>query len=804
MSLHTTAGRLLIDDALPPEYRGQDRILDGKKGLRDLLQEIATKTPEKYREISKKLLDVGGKVAFHRGGFSFGLQDLRPTPGTLRIRQQLEADIDRIMDSDRSEEDKRTATIKATHAAQAPMEKTIYQEALASNNPLALQVLSGSRGGTPFLKTLIGGDLLYLDHRDRPIPIPVLRSYSEGLTPSQYFAGAFGARKGVVDVKKGVADAGGFAKVLNQVAHRLVVSGSDADPDDMTRHGRGLPVPTDDPDNEGALLAVPAGNYPRNTVLTPKVLHDLQAHKIDHLVVRSPLTSTTPDGGIYARDVGMREHGRLPSRGELVGLAAAQALCLAEGTEVWMADGSVKCIERIKPGEEVVAVGYFGNNKGPVKVLAVHANGERYCERYTYRLALRALDGQWYYQQVAQLLATPEHKVLMDCNEQPNKASAYSAYNLQPLAEWKLGDYAIWLDLHNDNGEQKPAAEAHFECNDNVILWAREPAGRFQTYDLEIDDPDHMFLLANGLVVANSEPISQSGLNSKHVGGVAGAGGGVTGFQAIKQLTEVPETFPGGATHAQRDGRIDRVEEAPAGGHYVYIEDSRHYVPANQELRAKPGDTVEAGDLLSNGIPNPSEIIQHKGIGEGRRYFVNTFRQTLKDAGIYGHRRNIELLARGLINHVRMTDEHDHHIPDDVVPYDLLEHGYRPREDAEQLHVGSGAVGRYLEQPVLHYSIGTPIKPSVVKELKRHGVKDIVAHREPPPFIPEMQRAHDVLLGDPDWLVRMYDSNLKRGLLRSAERGLSSDEAGTSFVPSLAHGINFGQVGILAGDKSKP
>src|SRR5690606_16674015 len=122
------------------------------------------------------------------------------------------------------------------------------------------------------------------------------------------------------------------------------------------------------------------------------------------------------------------------------------------------------------------------------------------------------------------------------------------------------------------------------------------------------------------------------------------------------------------------------VQPAPAGGHYLYIDGEKHYVPESATLKVKPGDTVEAGDTLTGGVPHPAEIIRHKGIGEGRRYFVQAMRDAMRDSGITAHRRNIELVARGLIDHVKMTDEWGDHLPDDVVGYNALERRWEPRE----------------------------------------------------------------------------------------------------------------------------
>ena len=44
---------------------------------------------------------------------------------------------------------------------------------------------------------------------------------------------------------------------------------------------------------------------------------------------------------------------------------------------------------------------------------------------------------------------------------------------------------------------------------------------------------------------------------------------------------------------------------------------------------------------------------------------------------------------------------------------------------------------------------------------------------------------------DPDWLTRFLGSNQKKSLLQAAHRGGKSDTRSTSFVPSLAQGLDF-------------
>lgn len=626
--LKTTLGQLLINETLPDDMRDYERVLD-KKNMGALATKLAEKYPDRYREIMKKIHDVSKDVAYTTGGLSMGLQDIRPTFASrhaqIKVRQQMRQILG---DTKLSDDERKLRVLKLAAETQKKLIEDVYNEAKDADNPLVHQVIGGGGGNKFSLNSLIGADLQYVDHKDDPIPLPVIHPYSRGLTPAEYFAASFGTRKGVIDVKTATADAGFYGKQLTQMAHRLLVTADDDDddtPENVQRAAqRGLPSDVDDPDNEGAFLARPIGPYKRNTLLTPKILRDLKDMGVKDILVRSPLVGGPDDGGVFAKDVGYREKGRLPPVGDYVGIAAAQAL---------------------------------------------------------------------------------------------------------------------------------------------------------------------------------AEPVSQSQLSSKHSGGVGGAKS-ISGFKAINALVQVPKKYPDGASHAQKDGAVQEIRPAAQGGFYVQVGGEDHYVPADREITVKKGDTLEAGDVLSDGMPNPAEIVKHKGVGEGRRYFVQAMRNVLGNSGITAHRRNIELVARGLVNHVRMTDEFGDYAPDEVVPYSSLEKNWKPRPGAVAA-APETLTNHYLEEPVLHYSVGTRITKNVATNLKKYGINAIQAHKEPPPFQPEMVRGMANISNDPDWMTRMLGSYQEKGFLNSVHRGLSSNEAGSSYVPALARGENFGVSGTTSGWKSQ-
>jgi hypothetical protein len=77
--------------------------------------------------------------------------------------------------------------------------------------------------------------------------------------------------------------------------------------------------------------------------------------------------------------------------------------------------------------------------------------------------------------------------------------------------------------------------------------------------------------------------------------------------------------------------------------------------------------------------------------------------------------------------------------------------------------------------------------------LKKHGVKDVRVHDDPPPFQPEMTRAMAQMSITPDWQQRLGGSYLQRGLLEAVHRGRSADIASESYIPGMARGKAFGE-----------
>ena len=295
---------------------------------------------------------------------------------------------------------------------------------------------------------------------------------------------------------------------------------------------------------------------------------------------------------------------------------------------------------------------------------------------------------------------------------------------------------------------------------------------------------------------ALAERVAQGALNVRHGGAGMKAGEGVYGgFPVINQLVQVPETFKNRAGMATVDGRVESVTEAPQGGFNIVIGNQEHYVEPQQTVEVKVGDAVEAGDQLSTGILNPAEIVQYKGVGEGRRYLAERLTKAFRDSKLTINRRNAEVAARALINRVDIDDPEGvgDYLPGDSVSYNSVAYSYVPRKDS-RMAKPADAVGGYLEQPALHYTIGTKLSRKMAAELDRFGESQVMVNENPPGFTPVMERLRGApaVIGK-DWMAKLQGSNLKANLMKDIQYGAESNIHGTHPIPGLAYGAEFGE-----------
>ena len=337
------------------------------------------------------------------------------------------------------------------------------------------------------------------------------------------------------------------------------------------------------------------------------------------------------------------------------------------------------------------------------------------------------------------------------------------------------------LAIIQKNDIRRPI-EALYTCK----FISKTPLGKRHVYDLQVEHPSHLYLLEDCVVTHNS----------KHGSGVGGVKNidpdgqdQPTGFQSIQRMLLAPRNFPGGAVLAPQDGRVTEIRQAPQGGHFITVAGKTTYAPVARTVTVKVGDVVEAGDTITNGVPNPMQVVKYKGIGQGRHYFTEKLFQLLPKTGAGTKRRNLQQFSRAMINKVRITsdDGYGGYYPGDLVDYDEIADKWQPRDDSKETDI-KDSVGRYLEYPALYYSIGTKITPKVAQKMEKYGISKIVTHQDPPPFQPQFVPSKSFVLQDPHWMPRLMGERLQQGLFDAARKGLTDPYDSPSFVDKLIVG----------------
>lgn len=774
----TTLGRELIREKLPEKFKDYaDTVLD-KKNTTKLMTELAKDDPDAYVNILQDMNNIAQQVVSTYGrDASLSYADLKGSTKVNNLNKQLRALVDTTLDNDKLTIKQKEDRIKDLgYKYSEKVRDAVLRDHQERKTALASQINSGSRGNPTQLMQLGFGNMLMKDALNRDIPYLMLDPYTKGATPMGYWVSASSGRKGFYDVQAATGQSGYLGKQVTAATHDTTISEPDCGTTDT-----GVPFPADTMGNVGAVLLRPFKNHPAGSIVTEKMVSE--ADEGDEMILRSPTTCKSAHG-ICAKCNGLGENGKFPGIGEYVPLNAARSFvevitqagigCLHPGTQVRMADWTIKAMRDIQVGDTVMGCSEDGR-LAPATVTNVFDNGMQEMWLTSYRRGFRT-------PAMAHLVSTLNHKALQVISELGDKEEKH---NSQPRV-LPVGENAIDIGMYSPTipGGLNTNSDSRDVDSHNIFKrTSQKYLGTMPAVDIEVDNESHLFLLANGLVVSNS----------KHTGGVGGkryndpeGEDQPHGFESLERMFMAPENFKGGAVLTPQDGTVGSVKAAPQGGTYISIDGETIYASPERTVKVKPGDKVYAGDVLTNGVPNPREIMELKGLGEGRRYFTNKMNDILKSEGWGTDRRNLEAFTRSMISRVEITDPdgYRNYRPGDIVDYNILAADYKPRDGAVTEKVDK-AINKYLEAPVLFYSVGTRITPGIAKELKKYKFDDVTVSDKEPAFSAKFLRPASVLQSNENWLPRLAGERLRDGLFDAAREEVTDPFDSHSYVNKI-------------------
>jgi len=300
-----TIGQLLLNEAIPEGYRPEGTLT--KKKLFGSMLRLAKDDPNTYVSTITQVKKLGDEFATMEG-ISVGLDDIAP------LYKERDAITRTALDKVKKAKtrDERVNIISQT-------QDKLLQHAMEHPGTMGTMARAGSRGNALQLMRAVAAPAATADERDKIQPWLVVRSYSEGLRPSEWWAANREARMAAVKSNIEVTEPGDLSKILvNNTSDQIVST-----PDCNTHNGLSFNV--DNPNCLDRFLAKPVGGFPYNELITARVIAQLKKNKVDHLIARSPMTCEA-DVGVCQKCMGLNVTGQLNRIGENVGIRASHAI----------------------------------------------------------------------------------------------------------------------------------------------------------------------------------------------------------------------------------------------------------------------------------------------------------------------------------------------------------------------------------------------------------------------------------------------------------------------------------------------
>ena len=699
----TTIGRALLSELLPAglSFDLVDRDLD-KKAISRLIDEC-------YRNVGLKETVVFADQLMYMGyrfatmaGVSIGAEDMVVPKEKQELIDAAEGEVKEIQDQYSSglvtygERYNKVVDIWS-HAndrvASAMMEKLGKEQVTdregndaeqKSFNSIFMMADSGARGSAAQIRQLAGMRGLMAKPDGSIIETPITANFREGLNVLQYFISTHGARKGLADTALKTANSGYLTRRLVDVGQDLVVTESDC----MTDRGVMMkPIIEGGDVVEGLRERVLGRNtlndiyhpqsdellMPAGTLLDEQEVDRLEAAGVDEVWVRSAITCGTRYGVCsmcYGRDLA---RGDMINVGEAVGVMAAQSIG-EPGTQLTMrtfhiggaasrqasannvsvkSDGSVR-FHNIKvvqnKNDNFVAVSRSG------ELGVVDENG-REKERYKvpYGALITVGDGEAV--EGGQIVANWDphtHPVITEVSGTMRFVDFVEGVSIDHQADEVTGLSSIVVLDPKQRGaagkDLRPMVKLVDDNGQDLCL-----AGT--------DIPAHYYLpqgaivsLSDGAPVEVGDVLARIPQESSKTRDITG------GLPRVADLFEARKPKEP-AILAERTGTVTFGKETKGKQRLVITDEHgdkyEELIPKWRNIGVFEGENVARGEVISDGEPNPQDILRLLGVEALASYMVQEIQDVYRLQGVKINDKHIEVIIRQMLRKVEVTDPGD-------------------------------------------------------------------------------------------------------------------------------------------------
>lgn len=295
------------------------------------------------------------------------------------------------------------------------------------------------------------------------------------------------------------------------------------------------------------------------------------------------------------------------------------------------------------------------------------------------------------------------------------------------------------------------------------------------------------------------EPMTQLILGSKHVQGVTGKGAGMmTGFEKLKTLLTMPEDVVTKALVSKEHGTVDGVQKVP-GGWDVRLNGKTTFTPFEPVVRA--GKQVIPGDRLSEGLIDPRDLLETKGVGPTRRYMVDEIYDIFKGNV---KKKHIETVVRSVTDTGLVTDSGQRHdfIEGDLLPINAIH--AENRRGAKPISINLARNSMLMEQVDQLGGLEKILTDDDVEKLRAMGKTHVLANPNPIRYKPIFKGVEVQPFARKDWMAALSYRRLRDVLQKGVAEGWKSDVKGWNPIPGIAYGASLEELGSTPGTAMIP
>ncbi|MBB3331900.1 DNA-directed RNA polymerase subunit beta' [Halomonas campaniensis] len=710
----TTVGRALLFRILPEgvPFALIDQPMK-KKAISKLLNEVYRRAGLKPTVIfADQLMYTGFRLATWSGA-SIGVNDFVIPDAKAEIIEAAEEEVKEIEDQFSSglvtagEKYNKVIDIwsKANDKVAKAMMVGISKETVVdrdgneveqdSFNSVFIMADSGARGSAAQIRQLAGMRGLMAKPDGSIIETPIVANFREGLNVLQYFISTHGARKGLADTALKTANSGYLTRRLVDVAQDMVITEPDCGTENgLTLHpvieggdiivslaqrvlGRVVAQDVIDPSTEEVLI-------PRGTLLDEKWCAELDTMGVDEIVVRSAIACETHHGvcsACYGRDLA---RGHQVNIGEAVGVIAAQSIG-EPGTQLTMrtfhiggAASRASAVDsvQVKHGGRVRLhnIKFVERADGKLVVVsrssALAVADEHGREREYYKLPygaeLSVRDGDAVDAGQAVAKWDPHtHPIVAEGEGTVQYADMDEGLTIHRSVDEMTGLSSIEVieaaARPMAGRDKRPMILLNDEAGQPVTVSGSDAPVQYLLPGKSIVTADNGSKIGVGEVVARI-PVEASG-NKDITGGLPRV---ADLFEARKPkepsiLAEISGVISfGKETKGKR-----RLTITPEGGGDPF----EMLIPKWRQIAVFEGESVEKGEVISDGPSNPHDILRLLGVAELAKYITAEIQEVYRLQGVGINDKHIEVIVRQMLRKVEITDSGD----SDFIPGDQVE-----------------------------------------------------------------------------------------------------------------------------------